>query len=98
MVKRKMVEFTVSLPAKWEQFLKHLADDHEVDLNTVISELCEWALSLPESKEQFEAWLEQAYPSKGEAEDKASAAGEEVIENEEEEEEESEEESHEHRD
>jgi hypothetical protein len=98
MVKTQVVGLTASLPAKWEQFLKHLADDHEVDLNTVISELCEWALSLPESKEQFEAWLEQAYPSKGEAEDKASAAGEEVIENEEEEEEESEEESHEHRD
>jgi hypothetical protein len=29
----------VSLPAKWEQLLKHLADDHEVDLNTVASEL-----------------------------------------------------------
>jgi hypothetical protein len=98
MVKREMVRFTISLPAKWEQLLKHLADDHEVDLNTVISELCEWAFSLPESKEQFEAWLDEAYPSKGKAEDKASAAGEEAVENEEEKEEESEEESHEHRD
>jgi hypothetical protein len=93
-----MAKFTVSLPAKWEQFLKRLADDHEVDLNIVISELCAWAFSNSESKKQFEAWLDEAYPSKGEAEDKASAAGEEVAENEEETEEESEEESHEHRD
>jgi hypothetical protein len=93
-----MAKFTVSLPAKWEQFLKRLADDHEIDLNTVISELCAWAFSNSESKKQFEAWLDEAYPSKGEAEDKASAAGEEVAENEEETEEESEEESHEHRD
>jgi len=93
-----MVEFTVSLPTKWEQFLKHLADNHEVDLNAVISELCEWSFSNPESKKQFEVWLDDAYPPKGEAEDKASAAGEEAAEKEEEKEEESEEESHEHRD
>ena len=88
----------VSLPAKWEQFLKHLADDHEIDLKAVVSELCEWAFSDPESKEQFEAWLDEAYPQKGEAEDEARAAGEEAAEEEEKNEEESEEESHEHRD
>jgi len=88
----------VSLPSKWEQFLKHSADDHGVDLNAVISELLEWAFSNAEGRMQFEAWLDEAYPSKGEAEDKASAAEEEVAENEEEKEEESEEESHAHRD
>jgi hypothetical protein len=94
----KMVKFTISLPAKWEQFLKRLADDHQIDLNAVLSELCEWAFSNPEGKKQFEVWLDDAYPPKGEAEDKASAAGEEASENEEETDEESEEESHEHRD
>ncbi len=93
-----MVGLTVSLPAKWEQFLKLLVDDHEIDLNTVISELCEWAFSTAESKKQFEVWLDEAYPPKGEAEEKASTADEEIAENEEEKEEESEEESHEHRD
>lgn len=89
---------TVSLPAKWEQFLKHSADNHGVDLDAVISELLEWAFSNTEDRIQFEAWLDDAYPSKGEAEDKASAAEEEAVENEEQKEEESEEESHEHRD
>ena len=87
-----MVGLTVFPPAKWEQFLKHLADNHEIDLNTVVSELCQWAFSDSESKEQFKVWLDEAYPPKGEAEDKAKAAGEEAAE-----EEESEEESHEHR-
>ena len=93
-----MVRLMVSLPVKWEQFLKHLADDHEIDLNAVVSELCEWAFSDPESKEQFRTWLGEAHPAKGEAEDEARAAGEEAAEEEEEREEESEEESHEHRD
>jgi hypothetical protein len=93
-----MVGLTVSLPAKWEQFLKHLAGDHEVDLNTVVSELCEWVFSNPESKEQFKDWLDEAYPPKGDAEEEARAVGEEAAEEEEEREEESEEESHEHRD
>ena len=93
-----MVGLKVYLPAKWEQFLKHLAEDHEIDLNAVVSELCEWAFSDPESKEQFKAWLDEAYPQKGEAEDKARAAGEEAAEEEEENEEESEEKSHAHRD
>lgn len=89
---------TVSLPAKWERLLKNSADDHGVDLNAVISELLEWAFSNAEGRTQFEAWLDNAYPSKGDAEDEASAAGEEITQNEEEKETESEEESHEHRD
>jgi N12 class adenine-specific DNA methylase len=93
-----MVGLAVSLPEKWKQFLEHLADDHEIDINTVVSELCEWAFSDPEDKEQFRIWLDEAYPPEGEAEDKARATGEEAAEEEEENEEESEEESHEHRD
>ena len=92
-----MVGLTVSLPAKCERFLKHLADDHEIDLNTVVSELCAWALSNLESKEQFKVWLDEAYPPKGEAKDEVRAAGDEAAEEEEEYKEESEEESHEHR-
>ena len=91
-----MVGLTVFPPAKWEQFLKHLADNHEIDLNTVVSELCDRAFSDSESKEQFKVWLDEAYPQKGEAEDEARATGEEAAE-EEEYEVESEEESHEHR-
>jgi len=93
-----MAKYIVSLPAKWEQFLKRLADDHQADLNSVISELCTWAFSNSEIKKQFELWLDDAFPPPGEAADKASAAGEEIAMNEEEKEEESEEESHEHRD
>jgi hypothetical protein len=62
---------TVSLPAKWEQFLKEMANVHEIDLNAVVSELCEWVFSDSESKEQFEAWLDGAYPQKGEAEEES---------------------------
>ena len=93
-----MVKAMVSIPERWEQFMKRLADGHQIDLNAVISELCEWAFSNAEGKEQFEDWLDDAYPPKGEAEDKASAADEEIAEKEEETEEDSEEESHEHRD
>jgi hypothetical protein len=93
-----MVKSMVSIPERWEQFLKRLADDHQIDLNAVISELCEWAFSNAEGKEQFEDWLDDAYPPKGEAEDKASTADEEIAEKEEEADDESEEESHEHRD
>jgi hypothetical protein len=93
-----MVKYIVSLPARWEQFLKRLADDHQADLNSVISELCTWAFSNSEIKKQFELWLDDAFPPQGEAADKARAAGEEIAMNEEENEEESEEESHEHRD
>jgi len=88
-----VVGLTVSLPAKWEQFLKQLADDHQIDLNIVVSELCEWAFSDPEGKEQFKVWLDEAYPRKGKAEDEARAAGEESSEEEEEREEESEKET-----
>ncbi len=88
-----MTRLTVSLPAKWEQFLKQLAADHHIELNTVVSELCKWAFSDPEGKEQFKVWLDEAYPQKGEAEDKAKAAGEEAAEEEEEYEEESEKET-----
>jgi hypothetical protein len=93
-----MVGPSISLPAKWEQFLKNLADDHDIDLNAIVSQLCEWAFSDPESKEQFRIWLDDAYPAEGEAEEEARAVGEEAAEEEEEIEEESEEESHEHRD
>ena len=65
--------------------MKRLADDHEINLNNVISELYEWAFSGPASKEQFEDWLDEAYPPKGEAEGKANAAREEAGEIEEEE-------------
>jgi len=85
-----MVRFTV--PAKWEQFLKRLADDHDINLNAVISELCDWAFSDSEDKKQFESWLDDAYPPKGEGEDEASSADEEIAEEEEAEEEEAEEE------
>ena len=90
--------FSVSLPANWEVFLKGLADDHEIDVSKVIGELCEWAFSNPESKTQFEVWLDRAYPPKGEAEDRANEEGEEASEAEEENEDEAEEEVHEDRD
>jgi hypothetical protein len=93
-----MSSFPVSLPANWGEFLKRLADDHEIDVSKVISELCEWAFSNSESKTQFEVWLDKAYPPKGEAEDKANEEGEEASEAEEENEDEAEEEVHEDRD
>jgi ribosomal protein L12E/L44/L45/RPP1/RPP2 len=88
---------TVSIPRKWEKFLKRLADDHDIGLNIILSELCDWAFSDAEDKEQFKVWLDASYPPKGEAETEAEAAGEEAAEEEEEYEEEAEEESHEHR-
>jgi hypothetical protein len=94
----EMAKYMVSLPARWEQFLKRLADDHQVELDSVISELCTWAFSNSEIKKQFELWLDDAFPPQGYAEDKVSAAEEEIAMNEEEKEEESEGESHEHRD
>ena len=93
-----MVGPPISLPAKWEQFLKNLADDHDIDLNAIVSELCEWAFSDKESEEQFRDWLDDAYPSEGEAEDEERASGEKAAEEEEDIEEESEEESHDHLD
>ena len=93
-----MTKLMVALPAKWELFLKRLADDHQTDMNGVIAELCAWAFSNPEGKKQFEAWLDDAFPTKGEVEDKARSANEDLSEDEEEQEEESEEEAHEDRD
>jgi hypothetical protein len=97
-VKYAMTKFAISLSSKWEPFLKRLAADHQVDLNSVISELCAWAFSNPESKKQFELWLDDAFPPKGNAEDKARSADEDISQGEEEQEEESEEEAHEDRD
>lgn len=93
-----MSKYTISLLAKWEQFLKSLADDHQVDMNNVINELCAWAFSRSEDKKQFEQWLDDAFPPKGEAEDKQRRANEDLSEAEEEKEEEAEEEAHEDRD
>jgi hypothetical protein len=93
-----MVSSSVVLPVKWARFLKQLADDHQVDLNGVISELCAWAFSNSEGKKQFEAWLDDAFPPKGQAEDRAKAEGEEASEAEEENEDAAEEEAHEDRD
>jgi len=93
----KVVGLKVSLPAKCEEFLKSLAHDHEIDLDTVLIELCEWAFNDPEGREEFKIWLDEAYPQKGEVEEEARAAGEDAAEEEEESEEETEEESHEHR-
>ena len=90
-----MSKTAISIPAKWEQYLKRSADEHQVDLNRVINELCEWAFSNPEGKKQFKQWLDDAFPPKGEAEDKAQAAGNRERELEEDTEEESEEEAHE---
>jgi hypothetical protein len=50
-----MGNFSVSLPANWEEFLKGLADEHDVDVGKVISGLCEWAFSRAEFKSQFES-------------------------------------------
>jgi hypothetical protein len=93
-----MTKFMVSLPARWEQFLKLLAEDHQVGLDKVMNELCTWAFSNSESKKQFELWLDNAFPPPGEAEDKARAAGARERAREEEAEEEYEEEAHEDRD
>ena len=92
-----MENFSVSLPAKWADFLKGLADDHDIDVGKVISGLCEWAFSSSEYKVQFEVWLDKAYPPKGQAEDRARAEGEEESEAEEENQDEAEEEAHEGR-
>ena len=93
-----MAKFMVSLPAKGEQFLKRLADDHQVYLDSVIGELCAWAFTNSEIKKQFELWVDDAFPPQGEAEDKARAAGAIERAREEEAEEALEEEAHEDRD
>ena len=93
-----MVNSTVSLPIKWEKYLRQLADDHNVDVTSVLSELCTWAFTNPEDKQQFEDWLDDVFPPKGEAEDKERDADEEVSEDEQEKEDKEEEEAHEDRD
>jgi hypothetical protein len=93
-----MTKLTIIISDKWEQFLKQLADEHQAELDSVINELFAWAFSNPEAKKQFKAWLDDAFPQKGEAEDKERNLNEEISENEENKEEESEEEAHEDRD
>ena len=93
-----MGSFSVFLPEKWEEFLKGQADEHEIDIEKVISGLCDWAFSCSDYKVQFEVWLDKAYPPKGQAEDRAKVEGEEASEAEEEDEGEAEEEAHEDRD
>jgi hypothetical protein len=66
----------VSLPSNWADFLKGLADDHNIDVSLVIGALCDWVFSSPQYKRQFEVWLNTVYPIKGEAEDRARAKGE----------------------
>lgn len=78
-----------------EKYLKQLADYRQVDLNRVIGELCEWAFTNAEGKKQFKLWLDDAFPPKGETEDKARDAGARERAREEEAEEEYEEEAHE---
>ena len=70
-----MSRLSISIPAKSEQYLKQLAIEHQVDLNSVFSELCEWAYSNSEGKKQFKLWLDDAFPPKGKAEGKARVAG-----------------------
>ncbi len=93
-----MGSLSISLPGKWEEFLKGLADDHDIEVSNVIVGLFDWAFSSPDYKVQFEVWLDKAYPPKGQAEDKANVEGEEASEAEEENEDEAEEEAHEDRD
>jgi hypothetical protein len=93
-----MTNLTIPISEKWEKYLKQLADYHQVDLNKVINELFTWAFSDAEGKKQFEAWLDDAFPQKGEAEDKERTLNEETSENEEDQQDESEEEAHENQD
>ena len=93
-----MSSLDISLSAKWEEFLKGLADDHDIDVGKVVGGLCDWAFSSSDYKVQFQIWLDRAYPPKGQAEDRARTEGEEASEIEEENEEQAEEETHEDRD
>jgi hypothetical protein len=93
-----MGSLSISLPAMWEEFLKGLADDHDIDVGKVLGGLCDWAFSSADYKVQFQIWLDKAYPPKGQAEDRARTEGEEASENEEENEAQAEEETHEDRD
>ena len=93
-----MGNFLVTLPPIWEAFLKGLADDHDIDISNVISGLCDWAFSSSDYKVQFEAWLDKAYPPKGQAQDRAKVEGEEKSAREEARQDKEEEEAHEDRD
>ncbi len=92
-----MGSFLVTLPVKWEVYVKRLADEHDTDVSKVIGGMFEWAFSVSDSKRQFEVWLDKAYPPKGQAEDESMAEGEEASEAEEEAEDGAEEELHEDR-
>jgi hypothetical protein len=92
-----MSNFLVSLSSNWNDFLKGLADDHNVDVSMVIGGLCDWVFSSPQYKRQFEVWLDTVYPLKGQAEDRARAKGEEASLREEARQDEAEEEAHEDR-
>ena len=92
-----MTDLKVIVPTKWAQYLKSLGEEHQTELNAVITELCEWAFSNSEGKKQFEDWLDDAYPPKGKNEDKVSDVGAEASMKEEEDDEESDAEVHEHR-
>ncbi len=93
-----MSSSSVPLPVNWANFLKALADDHDIDVSKVIGGLCDWAFSSSEYKVQFEVWLDKVYPPKGQAEDRASVEGEEASGREEALQDEVEEEAHEDRD
>ena len=47
------------MPESGRSSCEYLADEHEINLNAVLSELCEWALSDDEDKEQFKisGWM-----------------------------------------
>jgi hypothetical protein len=92
-----MSSFLVSLPPNWADFLKGLADDHDVDVSLVIGGLCDWVFSSSQYKRQFEVWLDTVYPLKGQAEDRARAKGEQESLREEARQDEAEEEIHEDR-
>ena len=47
-----MGSFYVSLPANWEEFVKGLAYDHNIDVSKVVSGLCDWVFSSPEYAER----------------------------------------------
>lgn len=96
--KTDMVDSNLYLPLKCQKYLQQLADNYQVDVNSILSELCVWAFSIPEGKRQFEVWLNDAFPKKGEAADKARNEGAREGEREQEAEKTLEEESHEDRD
>jgi hypothetical protein len=87
-----MVNSIISLQTKCQKYLQQLADDHQVEVNNVISELCAWAFSNAEGKKQFELWLDDAFPPKGDEEEKARGLNQELSDSEENKQEESEEE------